>query len=74
MSNKITEKYFIQDDFSQRETDVLAQVTAETGFIVEKEIFRGIIYDKNKVGSLIYKGTFDGKPAVLKLQGLKPEV
>lgn len=74
MSNKITEKYFIQDDFSQRETEVLAQVTAETGFVVEKEIFRGMIYDKNKVGSLIYKGTFDGKPAVLKLQGLKPEV
>lgn len=74
MSNKITEKYFTQDDFSQREADVLAQVTAETGFIVEKEIFRGMIYDKNKVGSLIYKGIFDSKPAVLKLQGLKPEV
>src|SRR3989338_9159052 len=72
MSNKITEKYFTQDDFSQREADVLAQVTAETGFVVEKEIFRGMIYDKSKVGSLIYKGTLDGKPAVLKLQGLKP--
>jgi len=74
MSNKITEKYFAQDDFSQRETDVLAQVTAETGFIVEREIFRGVIYDKNKVGSLIYKGILNGKPAVLKLQGLKPEI
>lgn len=74
MSNKITEKYFIQDDFSQREADVLAQVTAETGFVVEKEIFRGMIYDKNKVGSLIYKGTLKDEPAVLKLQGLKPEV
>lgn len=74
MSNKITEKYFTQDDFSQREADVLAQVTAETGFVVEKEIFRGMIYDKNKVGSLIYKGTLKGEPAVLKLQGLKPEV
>lgn len=74
MSNKITEKYFTQDDFSQREADVLAQVIAETGFVVEKEIFRGMIYDKNKVGSLIYKGTLKGEPAVLKLQGLKPEV
>src|SRR3989344_8001809 len=74
MSNKITEKYFTQDDFSQREVDVLAQVTAETGFVVEKEIFRGMIYDKGKVGSLIYKGTLDSKPAVLKLQGLKPEI
>ena len=74
MSNKIIEKYFTQDDFSQREADVLAQVTAETGFVVEKEIFRGMIYDKSKVGSLIYKGTLNDKPAVLKLQGLKPEV
>lgn len=74
MSNKITKKYFTQDDFSQREADVLAQVIAETGFVTEKEIFRGMIYDKNKVGSLIYKGTLDSKPAVLKLQGLKPEI
>ena len=74
MGNKITEKYFTQDDFSRREAEVLVQVTAETGFIVEKEIFRGVIYDKNKVGSLIYKGAFGGKPAVLKLQGLKPEI
>lgn len=37
MSNKITEKYFAQDDFSQREAEVLAQVTAETGFVVEKK-------------------------------------
>ena len=38
MSNGITGKYFTQDDFSQREADVLAKVTGETGFIVEKEI------------------------------------
>lgn len=74
MSNKITEKYFTQEDFSQREAEVLAKVTAETGFIVEKEIFRGTIYDKDKVGSLIYKGVLSGKSAVLKLQGLKPEI
>lgn len=74
MGNKIVEKYFTQDNFSQREIDVLAQVTTETGFVVEKEIFRGMIYDKNKVGSLIYKGSLKGEPAVLKLQGLRPEV
>lgn len=74
MGNKITEKYFAQDDFSRREADVLAEVVTETGFVVEKEIFRGVIYEKNKVGSLIYKGTLKGKPAVLKLQGLRPEM
>ena len=74
MSNKITEKYFTQSDFSEREVEVLAVATAETGFVVEKEIFRGMIYDQNKVGSLIYKGKLGDKSAVLKLQGLKPEV
>lgn len=74
MSNKITEKYFTQKDFSKREKEVLAAVTKKTGFVVEREIFRGCIYDANKVGSLIYRGTWQGKLAALKLQGLKPEV
>jgi len=74
MSNKITEKFFTQADFSRREKEVLTEVTQETGFQVEREIFRGFIYDRNKVGSLIYRGTWQGKAAVLKLQGLRPEV
>lgn len=74
MGNKITEKYFVQDDFSKREQEVLVKVIAETGFIVDGEIFRGVIYNRDKVGSLIYRGTWQEKPAVLKLQGLKPEV
>lgn len=74
MSNKITEKYFTQDDFSKREKEVLEKVIKETGFVIEKEIFRGLIYDKKKVGSLIYLGVFKEKPAVLKLQGLEPEI
>ena len=74
MSNEIVEKYFTQGDFSQRENEVLTQVIKETGFVVEKEIFRGKIYDKGKIGSLIYKGTLNAEPAVLKLQGLQPEV
>lgn len=74
MSNKITEKFFTQKDFSKREKEVLAEVTAKTGFRVEREIFRGVIYQKDKVGSLIYLGSWNNKPSVLKLQGLKPEI
>jgi len=74
MANKITEKYFTQNDFSRMKDKVLAEVTAETGFIAREEIFRGVIYERQKVGSLIYKGTWQRKPAALKLQGLKPEV
>lgn len=78
MGNKITEKYFEQEDFSQREKEVLEVVCAETGFAPQEEIFRGVIYDADKVGSLIYKGVWKHgdteRPAVLKLQGLQPEV
>lgn len=74
MANKITEKYFSQGDFSARADEVLARVKEETGFKVSEEIFRGMIYDWTKVGSLIYRGSLEGRPAALKLQGLKPEV
>lgn len=74
MENKITEKYFDQEDFSQKEREALKQVMSETGFEPEEEIFRGVIYEKDKVGSLIYKGKYNDNLAVLKLQGLKPEI
>jgi hypothetical protein len=74
MSNKITENYFDQPNFAEREKEVLGQIVKETGFVPEKEIFRGKIYDSKKVGSLIYAGSYENNPAVLKIQGLRPEV
>lgn len=74
MANKITEKYFSQKDFSRREKEVLAEITKKSGFVVDEEIYRGVIYERTKVGSLIYRGRWRKKPAVLKIQGLKPEV
>ena len=74
MVNRITEKYFTQGDFSQREIEVIKEITQKTGFKLEEEIFRGVIYEKDKVGSLIYKGDYKGKVAILKIQGLQPEI
>lgn len=74
MGNIITEKYFDHEDFSPQEERALKEITEETGFQIEKEIFRGKIYDSDKVGSLIYQGQWENKPAVLKIQGLKPEI
>lgn len=70
---KIVEKYFQKNDFQKRVSKVLAEVVEETGFETEKELFRGMIYDEDKLGSIIYKGKFDGKDSVLKLQGLQPD-
>src|SRR3989339_134756 len=74
MSNKITEKYFEHTNFSDHEKKVFDEITAKIHFQSEKEIFRGQIYDKDKVGSVIYKGAWQDKPAVLKIQGLQPDV
>ena len=74
MGNKITEKYFKHANFADYEKRVLDEITTKTNFQPEKEIFRGQIYDKDKVGSLIYKGAWQDMPAVLKIQGLQPDV
>lgn len=73
MATNITGKFFDQKDFSQRADQALAAVTQKTGFQVEKEIARGTIYSRTKVGSILYSGTYQGSPAVLKLQSLQPE-
>lgn len=74
MGNKITEKYFEHVNFAEHEKRVLNEITTKTNFQPEKEIFRGQIYDKDKIGSLIYKGVWQDKPAVLKIQWLQPDV
>lgn len=74
MSNRITEKYFEHANFVDNEQRVLEEIKTKTSFQPEKEIFRGQIYDNDKVGSLIYKGVWQEKPAVLKIQVLQPEI
>lgn len=74
MVNKITEKYFSQADFSRQLNAALGKILARTGFQIEKEIWRGCIYQKNKVGSVIFSGKYGNKPAILKIQGLRPEM
>lgn len=74
MSNAITERYFVQKNFADHADRALAAIVRKTRFRPEREIFRGQIYDKDKVGSVLYKGTWKKQPAVLKIQGLRPEV
>lgn len=73
MGNKITEKYFDYTNLAGQEKKVLEEIITKTNFQPEKEIFRGQIYDKDKVGSLIYRGTWQDREAVLKIQLLQLE-
>ncbi|MFA7209429.1 MAG: hypothetical protein WC120_04030 [Parcubacteria group bacterium] len=74
MGNEIVEKYFKHANFADEEKRALAEIIAKTDFRPEKEIFRGRIYDDDKVASLVYKGVWRDRPAVLKIQGLQPEI
>ncbi|PJA47247.1 hypothetical protein CO172_02465 [Candidatus Uhrbacteria bacterium CG_4_9_14_3_um_filter_36_7] len=74
MKKSIGFYYFSQGDFSQRQEEVLQEVVAKTGFELKEKIFVGTIYDKNKIGSIIFSGVYKNKSAVLKLQGLKPDL
>lgn len=72
MGNEITSQYF---NYSQKADDkFLKSVREKVDFTANKEIFRGQIYDKDKVGSLIYFGMFNNEPAVLKIQILEPTI
>lgn len=74
MSNKITEKYFDNIDFADRLDRVFDSILDETGFVTERELFRGKIYQDDKLGSVIFKGRYKNKKAVLKIQGIEPEM
>ncbi len=74
MNNKITKQYFEYTNSADHAEKILKEIITKTNFQLEKEIFRGQIYDKDKVGSLIYKGISQNKPAVLKIQILQPTI
>ncbi len=42
-------------------------VAAETGFVIDKEIYRGTYYSADLIRDIIYFGIFEGKRAVLKV-------
>lgn len=74
MSNQITEQYFSYTRTDEYIKEITEALSIKTGFIIEREIFRGQIYDKDKIGSVIYKGKWKKKSAVLKIQFLKLSV
>lgn len=74
MSNYIAEKFFDNLDFADRLDKVFDDIVHESGFKVDKELFRGTIYQDDKLGSIIFRGKYKKKPAVLKIEGLKTEI
>jgi len=75
MSNRIIEQYSQKFNLDNNSDKFLAEIVEETSFKPQKEIWRGIILgDKKKTGSIIFDGIYKNKPAILKIQHLRPEI
>ncbi len=61
-------------DMSGREKEILADVVSRTEFKLKKIIQRSSYWGTKQIGAVHYQGTFKNKPAVLKIQGIKPKV
>lgn len=67
----IVDTYFNKHTFADRAQGVIDELTQKLHFHIDRPLFRGTIYDSSRLGSIIYKGTWKKKDAVLKIQGLK---
>lgn len=70
--NKISHLFLEDSDLGQREKEVLDDASSKTGFVPVKLLDRSHWWDSKKIGSFRYLGKFEGKKAVLKIQGVKP--
>ncbi len=61
-------------DMSVREKEILDDIVTKTGFTPKEVIWRSSYWGTNKIGAVHYLGEFESQSAVLKIQGVKPEI
>lgn len=75
MRNQIVERYPTHAGLTdERIGEIVREIFAETGFVRAQEVQRRMIYDPDKVWRVRIRGTFDGKPALLRVENLKLDV
>lgn len=70
--NKISHLFLEGSDLGNREKEVLEDASKRLGFIPTKLIDRSHWWSSKEIGAFRYEGEFEGKKAVLKIQGVKP--
>lgn len=70
--NKISHLFLDGSDLLDREKEVLEDVSKRIGFIPKKIIDRSSWWGSKEIGAFRYEGEFEGKKAVLKIQGVRP--
>ena len=67
----IIDTYFNKHTFADRVQDIIDELTQMLHFRIDRPLFRGTVYGPSRLGSIIYKGMWKKKDAILKIQGLK---
>ena len=70
--NKISHLFLNGSDLQDREKEVLADASRRLGFMPVKFIDKSSWWSSKEIGAFRYEGGFEGKRAVLKIQGVKP--
>lgn len=71
--NEISHLFHKGSDLRDREEGILQEVSSQLGFQPQDLLLRSSWWGSKEIGAFHYKGQFEGKPAVLKIQGVKPE-
>lgn len=72
--NEISHHFLRGSDLRERERVVLEDAAQRTGFLPEKLLSRSSWWTSTEIGAFHYKGEYEEKKAVLKVQGVKPAI
>lgn len=74
IQNKISHLFLQGSDLADREKETLKDACKRTGFIPERLMNRSSWWTSKEIGAFRYFGVYKGKKAVLKIQGVKPNM
>ena len=72
--NEISLGYLKGNNLHTREKEVLKDASEKIGFIPDTLVGRSAWWGSSEMGAFHYKGIYEGKKAVLKIQGVKPNI
>lgn len=71
LGNSIADKFFQKTIFNEKEA--LSKITQQCDFIPQQIISKSSWWGSKKIGAIRYQGIYQGKPAILKIQAVKPK-
>ncbi|MBP8591189.1 hypothetical protein KBI33_01820 [Candidatus Shapirobacteria bacterium] len=72
--NEISAGYFGNPGLKKREREILEDISARSGFIPKNLMGESSWWGSSEIGAFHYTGIFEGKKAVLKVQGVRPNI